>query len=71
LGNLTDIDALKGQLKGKADTFPYGSEKNKKVTKTQSAPTASKLNLVALKPLLKTPETQTSSPSSVEPSLAS
>jgi hypothetical protein len=34
LGNLTDIDALKGQLKGKADTFPYGSEKNKKVTKT-------------------------------------
>jgi hypothetical protein len=32
LGNVTDIDAVKGQLKGKADRFPYGSEKNKKVT---------------------------------------
>jgi hypothetical protein len=29
-----DIDALKGQLKDKADRFRYGSEKNKKVTKT-------------------------------------
>ncbi len=45
------------------------AKKTKKSQKPQSAPTASKLNLVALKPLLKTPETQTSSPSSVEPSL--
>ena len=29
---INDIDAVKGQLKGKADRFPYGSEKNKKVT---------------------------------------
>ena len=45
------------------------AKKTKKSLQPQSAPTASKLNLVALKPLLKTPETQTSSPSSVEPSL--
>jgi hypothetical protein len=32
---VTDIDAVKRQLKDKADRFPYGSEKNKKVTKTQ------------------------------------
>src|SRR4028118_694996 len=44
------------------------AKKTKKSLQPQSAPTASKLNLVALKPLLKTPETQTSSPSSVEPS---
>jgi hypothetical protein len=46
------------------------AKKTKKSQKPQSAPAASKLNLVALKPLLKTPETQTSSPSSVEPSSA-
>jgi hypothetical protein len=34
MGNVTDIDAVKGQLKDKADRFPYGSEKNKKVTST-------------------------------------
>jgi hypothetical protein len=45
------------------------AKKTKKSLQPQSAPTASKLNLVALKPLLKTPETQTSSPSSVEHSL--
>ena len=43
------------------------AKKTKKSQKPQSAPTPTKRNLVALKPLLKTPETQTSSPSSVEP----
>jgi hypothetical protein len=33
LFNVTDLEAVKGQLKGKADTFPHGSEKNKKATK--------------------------------------
>ena len=45
------------------------AEKPKKSQKPQSAPEATKLNLIALKPLLKTPKTQTSSPSSVEPSI--
>jgi hypothetical protein len=44
------------------------AKKTKKSLKPKSAPAASKLNLVALKPLVRTPETQTSSPSSVEPS---
>ncbi len=45
------------------------AKKPQKSQKPQSAPAASKLNLVALKPLFFTPETQTSSPSSVEPSV--
>jgi hypothetical protein len=45
------------------------AKKTKKSLQPQSAPTATKLNLVALKPVSKTPETQTSSPLSVEPSL--
>ena len=45
------------------------AKKTKKSLQPQSAPVATKLNLVALKPVSKTPETQTSSPSSVEPSL--
>src|SRR4028119_139373 len=46
------------------------AKKTKKSLKPQSPPAATKLNLTALKPVLKTPETQTSSPSSVEPSVA-
>jgi hypothetical protein len=43
------------------------AKKTKKSLKPQSPPAATKLNLIALKPVLRTPETQTSSPSSVEP----
>ncbi len=43
------------------------AKKPHKSQKPSSAPPATKLNLIALKPLSKTPETQTSSPASVEP----
>jgi hypothetical protein len=43
------------------------AKKTKKPQKTQSVPATTKLDLIALKPLSKTPETQTSSPASVEP----
>jgi hypothetical protein len=43
------------------------AKKPQKPQKPQSAPATTKLNLIALKPLSKTPETQTSSPASVEP----
>jgi hypothetical protein len=43
------------------------AKKPQKQQKPQSAPATTKLNLIALKPLSKTPETQTSSPASVEP----
>ncbi|MBD1923720.1 hypothetical protein H6F77_22005 [Microcoleus sp. FACHB-831] len=43
------------------------TKKPHKSQKPQSAPATTKLNLIALKPLSKTPETQTSSPASVEP----
>ncbi len=68
-GNVTDIDAVRGQLRGKPTHSLMAPKKTQKSQKPQSPSAATKLNLIALKPLLTTPETQTLSPSSVEPSI--